>query len=98
MFGCDRDGCLVAMEHEARIEQVTGHRLGSRHGYGSGHEFRLGYQQRAQLSSDLIDIGHWSLSHQPSPCECHCQSMGLEQASFQWNLLQDCKEGVQWQN
>ena len=36
-LGCDRDGHLTAMEHEAGIEQVAGHRL------GSGHEFGLGY-------------------------------------------------------
>ena len=34
---------LAAMEHKAGIEQVTGHRLGSGRGYGSGCEFRLGY-------------------------------------------------------
>ena len=33
------------MEHEAGIERVTGHRLGSGRGYGSGCEFGLGYQQ-----------------------------------------------------
>ena len=42
-LGCEGDGCLAVMEHKARIEWVTGHRLGYGHGYGSGHEFRLGY-------------------------------------------------------
>ena len=42
-LGCDGDGRLAAMEHEAGIEQVAGHRLGSGCGYGSGREFRLGY-------------------------------------------------------
>ena len=40
---CNGDGCLAATEHEAGIEWVTGHRLGSGCGYGSGHEFRFGY-------------------------------------------------------
>ena len=39
---CSRDGRLVTMEHEAGIEQVTGHRLGSGRGYGSGCELRFG--------------------------------------------------------
>ena len=43
MLGCDRGGRLAAMEHEAEIEQVTGHRLGSGHEHGSGCEFGLGY-------------------------------------------------------
>ena len=30
------DGYLAMMEHEAGIEQVTGHRLGSGHGLGFG--------------------------------------------------------------
>ena len=30
------------MEHEAGIEQVTEHRLGSGHGWGSRHKFGLG--------------------------------------------------------
>ena len=42
-LGCDGDGRLAVMEHEAGIEQVIGHRLRSGHGYGSGREFRLGY-------------------------------------------------------
>ena len=33
---CDGDGHLAMMEHEAGIERVTGHRLGSGHVYGSG--------------------------------------------------------------
>ena len=33
---CNRDGRLAMTEHEAGIEQVTGHRLGSGRGYGSG--------------------------------------------------------------
>ena len=40
---CDGDGCLAVMEHEAGIEQVTGHRLESGHDYRSGHEFGLEY-------------------------------------------------------
>ena len=43
VLGCNGDGCLAIMEHEAGIEQVTGHRLESGHGYGSGHEFGFGY-------------------------------------------------------
>ena len=39
VLGCDGDGCLAATEHEAGIEWVTGHRLGSGSGHGSGHEF-----------------------------------------------------------
>ena len=35
MLGCDGDRCLAATEHEAEIEWVTGHRLGSGHGWGS---------------------------------------------------------------
>ena len=42
-LGCDGDGHLAVMEHEAGIEWVTGHRLGSGCGYGSGSEFGLGY-------------------------------------------------------
>ena len=38
----NRDGCLAMTEHEAGIEQVTGHRLGSGHGYGSGCGLRFG--------------------------------------------------------
>ena len=37
-----RDGRLAIMEHEAGIERVTGHRLGSRRGYGSGHVLGFG--------------------------------------------------------
>ena len=37
------DGCLATMEHEAGIEQVTGHRVESGHGYGSGSGLRFGY-------------------------------------------------------
>ena len=37
-----RDGHLATMEHEAGIEQVTEHRLGSGHGYGSGHVLGFG--------------------------------------------------------
>ena len=33
---CNGDGRLAMMEHETGIERVTGHRLGSGHGYGSG--------------------------------------------------------------
>ena len=42
-LGCNEDGHLAVMEHEAGIEWVTGKRLGSGRGYGSGCEFRLGY-------------------------------------------------------
>ena len=42
-LGCNGDGHLAVTEHEAGIEWVTEHRLGSGHGYGSGCEFRLGY-------------------------------------------------------
>ena len=41
-LGCNGDGRLAVMEHEAEIEQVTGHRLGSGCGYGSGHRFSFG--------------------------------------------------------
>ena len=37
------DGRLATMEHKAGIEQVTEHRLGSGHGYGSGRGLRFGY-------------------------------------------------------
>ena len=40
---CNGDGRLATTEHKAGIEWVTGHRLESAHGYGSGHEFRFGY-------------------------------------------------------
>ena len=40
---CNGDGRLAAMEHEAGIEGVTGHRLGFGRGYGSGCEFGFGY-------------------------------------------------------
>ena len=39
----NRDGCLAMMEHEAGIEWVTGHRLKSGRGYGSGRGLRFGY-------------------------------------------------------
>ena len=42
-LGCNGDGCLATMEHEAGIEQVTGHRLESGRRYGSGCEFGFGY-------------------------------------------------------
>ena len=42
VLGCDGDGCLAAMEHEAGIEWVTGHRLGSGCRWRSGRKFRLG--------------------------------------------------------
>ena len=42
-LGYDGDGCLAAMEHEAGIEWVTGHRLESGHRWGSGHKSRFGY-------------------------------------------------------
>ena len=35
---CNGDGCLATMEHEAGIEQVTGHRLGS----GCGMDLGVG--------------------------------------------------------
>ena len=37
------DGRLATTGHEAGIEQVTGHRLKSGHGYGSGCGLRFGY-------------------------------------------------------
>ena len=37
------DGCLATMEHEAGIEWVSGHRLKSGCGYGSGRGLRFGY-------------------------------------------------------
>ena len=43
VLGCDGDGRLAVTEHEAGIEQVTGHRLESGHRYGSGHESGFGY-------------------------------------------------------
>ena len=42
-LSCDRDGHLAATEHKAGIAWVTGHRLGPGCGYGSEHEFGLGY-------------------------------------------------------
>ena len=36
-LGCNGDGCLAVTEHEAGIEQVTGRRLGSGCGCGSGY-------------------------------------------------------------
>ena len=42
-LGWNGDGRLTTMEHEAGIEQVTGHRLESGCRYGSGHGFRFGY-------------------------------------------------------
>ena len=42
-LGCDGDGHLAATEHEAGIEWVTRHRLGSGRDYGSGREFGFGY-------------------------------------------------------
>ena len=39
----DGDGHLAVTGHKGGIEWVTGHRLGSGCGYGSGHEFWLGY-------------------------------------------------------
>ena len=42
-LGCDGDGHLAVMEHEAGIEWVTGHRLESGHRCGSGCELGFGY-------------------------------------------------------
>ena len=42
-LGCNGDGHLAAMEHEAGIQWVTGHGLGSGRGWGSGHKSGLGY-------------------------------------------------------
>ena len=42
-LGCDGNGRLVVMEHEAGIEQVVGLRLGPGHGCGSGRGFGPGY-------------------------------------------------------
>ena len=49
VLGCDRDEHLAVMEHEPGIEWVTGHRLGSGHGYESGREFRLGSNNTSPL-------------------------------------------------
>ena len=43
VLGYDGDGRLIAMEHEAGIERVTGHRLKSGCGYGSGCGLGFGY-------------------------------------------------------
>ena len=43
VLDCNGDGHLAMMEHEAGIEQVTGHRLKSGHRYGSGLGFRFRY-------------------------------------------------------
>ena len=43
VLGCNGDGRLAMMEHEAGIEQVTRHRLESGCRYGSGREFGFGY-------------------------------------------------------
>ena len=40
---CNGDGPLAMMEHEAGIERVTGHRLKSGRGYGSGRGLGFGY-------------------------------------------------------
>ena len=40
---CNGDGRLAMMEHEAGIEWITGHRLESGRGYGSGHELGFRY-------------------------------------------------------
>ena len=42
MLGYNGDGRLAVTEHEAGIEQVTGHRLKSGRRYGSGHKSRFG--------------------------------------------------------
>ena len=42
-LGYDGDGCLIAMEHEAGIERVTGKRLESGRRHGSGCKSRFGY-------------------------------------------------------
>ena len=42
VLDCNGDGCLAMTEHEAGIEWVTGHSLGSGRGYGSGHGLRFG--------------------------------------------------------
>ena len=41
-LACDRNGCLVMMEHKGGIEQVVRFRLGSGCGYGSGHRSGCG--------------------------------------------------------
>ena len=43
VLDCDGDGCLAMTEHEAGIERVTGHRLESGRGYGSGCGLRFEY-------------------------------------------------------
>ena len=42
-LNCNGDGRLAMMEHKAQIERVTGHRLKSGCGYGSGHGLGFGY-------------------------------------------------------
>ena len=42
VLDCNGDGCLAMTEHKAEIERVTGHRLGSGCGYGSGRRFGFG--------------------------------------------------------
>ena len=42
VLDCNGDGHLATMEHEAGIEWVTGHRLGSGCGYGSGRGLGFG--------------------------------------------------------
>ena len=43
-LSCNGDGHLAAMGNEDGIEEVTGLRLGSGYGHGSGCECWLGYQ------------------------------------------------------
>ena len=43
VLGYDGDGRLIAMEHEAGIERVTGKRLESGHRHGSGCKSGFGY-------------------------------------------------------
>ena len=43
VLDCNGDGRLAMTEHKAGIEQVTGHRLESGHGYGSGCGLGFGY-------------------------------------------------------
>ena len=51
-LGYDGDGHLAATEHKAGIERVTGPRLESGCGYGSGRESRFGYYPYLPLKDE----------------------------------------------
>ena len=52
-LGHNGDGHLAAMEHEAGIEQVTGHRLGSGRGWDLGVSSDLGINTHP-VSSETV--------------------------------------------